>query len=227
MSAAAGTCWAEPSSHARLARMEVPRRAALRTFGCCVNWAFLVSRQCTQCPALQAKNDEPDRPLIVIDDFSCTGAQFDHYWTAPFDSNSGGRILPGSLSGPIVFAPLFAAWLAGPRLRPHTNVTFKPVHTVSGILRDSAIAPHRTRIREISLALGAVDSAGTETNDWKGFGGLSHAIAVGGTIPDSCLPIFYLEANGWIPLRARRVRGQLGSACEPRNARVECAVVLR
>lgn len=155
-------------------------------------------------PALQAKETHPDRALIVIDDFSCTGAQFDHYWVAPFESQSGRTVLPGALTGPIVFSPLFAAWLAGPRLKAHSNVSFNPVHTVSGVLNDPSVAPHRARIREISLNLGAVDSAGKDTRDWKGFGGLSHAIAVGGTIPDSCLPILYMETNGWIPLKARR-----------------------
>lgn len=155
-------------------------------------------------PALLAKEDDPTRPLIIIDDFSCTGAQFDHYWATPIDDGAGGHVVPSLLNGAVVFAPLFAAWLARSRVTQYTNVAFQPVHVVGGVLNAPTVAPHRRRIREISLQLGAVDSAGASTVDWKGFGGLAHAIAVGGTIPDSCLPIFYLEAQGWTPLKRRR-----------------------
>lgn len=154
--------------------------------------------------AILAKAEQPDRPLVVVDDFSCTGAQFDHYWRTQRRDTRGAELRPEELAPPIFFCPLFATWMAQRRMAAFKNVQFRPVHEVTGILNLPDVKAHRNRLRALSLSLGAVDSNGKSTEDWKGFGALSHAVAVGGTIPDSCLPIFYMESDTWTALKKRR-----------------------
>jgi hypothetical protein len=154
-------------------------------------------------------------PIVFVDDFVGSGEQFIKTWqrpiTVPGSTLSFERISSARLTD-AYYCPLVCTQYGYDRItRNCPDVRLRPAHILSqkyGALDpDSFIWPSHLKDTSRDFLLSASRRAGIPesggVDDWRGFHQLSLSIALGDSIPDATLPIFYWEQNGWRPLRRR------------------------
>lgn len=185
------------------------------------------ARQVLQIPEERIKSPEAvldllfrsgPSPVVFVDDFVGTGNQFIHTWFRTYDvpsARSASFFRFALVRGAQFFyCPIFCTQFGFDELqRRCRDVTLSPAHILSP--RYSAIAPDSLLwtdnlrpyasqfLEAVSKRAGIPDTGGTTPNDWRGFGKLGLALALGGSVPDATLPILYWEQNGWRPLIRR------------------------
>lgn len=159
------------------------------------------------------------RPVIFVDDFVGSGKQFIQTWRRPINTvgrarTSFERIAPLIRGARFFYCPLICTEIGYQRIRDTCpEVVLNPAHILSrrysALDPDSIIWPEDLKptavefIRRASARAGIPDKNGG-VNDWRGFNKLGLALAIGDSVPDATMPIFYWEQNGWKPLIRRR-----------------------
>jgi hypothetical protein len=152
-------------------------------------------------------------PILFVDDFVGSGNQFVETWrrtvsisgiTASFEKIAA--VSPASF----YYCPVICTEYGYSRLRHDCpTVILQPAHILtrrySALAPDSFIWPARLQATSVDFLQRASSRAGIpdtggNVNDWRGFHQLGLALAIGDSVPDATLPIFYWEENGWKPL---------------------------
>ena len=155
-------------------------------------------------------------PIVFVDDFVGTGHQFATTWQREVPSL--GKVsfkTSGVAPGSCFYCPLFCTEKGNTTLAGFCpEVILSPVHLLSSrfsaLAGDSLIWPPKYQttafdfLQQASKRAGIPDSGGSQPDDWQGFGKLGLTLALGDSVPDATLPIFYWEKNGWKPLVRRR-----------------------
>lgn len=164
--------------------------------------------------AVLAMLAQPDRPVVFVDDFVGSGAQFLRTWRRLHPTPMGPRSI-GSLGHgrSVHYCNVMMTEYGRDRLsleapavklvtgnlipRSHNFACFGSAMWPTGLnLRGAALA------RRIGGQLGFDRSDGS-LRDWRGFHRLGLGIALEDSVPDANLPLFFSEANGWRPLVLR------------------------
>ena len=155
-------------------------------------------------------------PVLFVDDFVGSGNQFLQTWqrAVSISGSSGSFARIASVStATFYYCPVICTEYGYSRITSHCpSVVLQPAHVISHryntLAPDSFIWPAHLLptaadfLKNASLRAGIPDSGGN-VDDWRGFHKLGLALALGDTIPDASLPIFYWEDNGWTPLIRR------------------------
>lgn len=157
------------------------------------------------------------RPVLFVDDFVGSGNQFKSTWERRRTLQGGvhtsfAQLAPAASSN-FYFCPLFCTTLGLQSIRRYCpEVTVLPLHVIDRD-RDGALGPQsqlwpdslrptaESFVEQASLRAGIPLSG---PKGWRGFAGLGLAMAFEHSVPDATLPLFYWDANGWIPLLRRR-----------------------
>lgn len=164
--------------------------------------------------AAAAMIEEPDRPIVFVDDFVGSGAQFLRTWRRVHPTALGPRSIAslphrGSIHYCNVMMTEYGrdrlvAGAAGVSLVTGNLIPRSHNYACLG----SAMWPRGLAIRGAALArrignqLGFTESDGS-LRDWRGFHRLGLGIALEDSVPDANLPLFFSNANGWRPLVLR------------------------
>lgn len=155
-------------------------------------------------------------PILFVDDFVGSGNQFLETWrravSVAGSTTSFERI--STVSGStFYYCPLFCTQYGYERLQNQCPaVILRPAHVItdrySALSPESFIWPAHLQTTAVDFLGVASSRAGIPDNDgnvddWRGFHKLGLAIAIGDSVPDATLPIFYWEENGWTPLIRR------------------------
>lgn len=159
------------------------------------------------------------RPIVFVDDFVGSGSQFIQTWRRLINVAGRGRtsferIAPLIRGAKFFYCPLICTEIGYQRIRDMCpEVVLHPAHMLSSrssaLDADSIIWPENLKptavefLRKASSRGGIPDTNGG-VNDWRGFNKLGLALAIGDSVPDATMPIFYWEKNGWKPLIRRR-----------------------
>lgn len=164
--------------------------------------------------AIEAMLAEPDRPVVFVDDFVGSGAQFLRTWRRTHPTSLGPRsIATLGHRGTVHYCNVMMTEYGRDRLRreaptvqlvtgnliprSHNFVCFGSAMWPSGLnLRGAALT------KRIGARLGYDRSDGS-LRDWRGFHRLGLGVALEDSVPDANLPLFFSDANGWRPLVRR------------------------
>ncbi len=155
-------------------------------------------------------------PVLFVDDFVGSGDQFIATWHRPVSiagSTSSFEKLSSVAGARFYYCPLLCTQHGYSEIRTRCPVVvLQPAHLIderySALSPDSVIWPPNLRptavdfLRTASSRAGIPDNGG-QVNDWRGFHMLGLAMAIGDSVPDATLPIFYWETMGWKPLIRR------------------------
>lgn len=162
-----------------------------------------------QADCIRLLIDKGPRPVIFVDDFVGSGAQFITTWERVISIN-GSSISYKDLSSvhgsKFYYCPIMCTEYGYNRIQNKCpEVVLFPVHVLprrySALVDDSIVWPEHLRSTGREFLEKASKRAGII--DWQGFYRLGLAIAIGNSVPDATLPIFYFENNGWKPLIRR------------------------
>ena len=155
------------------------------------------------------------RPVVFVDDFVGSGNQFIETWERKVKLNDGTLMTFKDISctrgSQFYYCPLLCTEYGYSRLQKRCpEVIINPAHILSekySALRED-FWPERLRKSAIDFLIAASRRAGIPdngggVNDWRGFHKLGLAVAIGDSVPDATLPLFYWIKNGWKPLIKR------------------------
>jgi len=157
-------------------------------------------------------------PVLFVDDFVGSGTQFVSTWRRQVDVSPDSGVsferLATLRGAEFYYCPLICTTYGYDNLKQACpSVHVSPAHVVSerysALAPDSIIWPSHLRstavdfLRRASERAGIPDTDGN-VNDWRGFRKLGLALALGDSVPDATLPIFYWEENEWKPLIRRK-----------------------
>lgn len=155
-------------------------------------------------------------PVLFVDDFVGSGNQMIETWQRSYTigglATSFERV--GSVSSStFYYCPVICTEKGSDRLRHACpQVLLQPAHIITD--RYNAVAPNSFFwpshlwpaalgfLQTASARAGIPDNDGN-VNDWRGFHKLGLALAIGDSVPDATLPIFYWEEKDWTPLIRR------------------------
>jgi hypothetical protein len=168
--------------------------------------------------ALRLAMEDPDRPIVFVDDFVGSGEQFRGTWLRRYRRLSA----TGSFSKLSRDYPHRAIYYCNaimthqgygrissrfPRVTLSTgNIIperYSFAHERSDMWPSDVRVEGISFIESASKSIGFLDTGGDE-DDWRGFHELGLGLAFEHSTPDATLPIFFHEASGWIPLVRRR-----------------------
>jgi hypothetical protein len=149
-------------------------------------------------------------PIIFVDDFVGSGEQFVKTWQRSVSvagTTSSFERIAQIRGADFYYCPLLCTGYGHDRInRECPTVIVNPAHLLSdrysALNPDSIIWPEHLRstatdfLRSASLRAGIQDTNGG-SNDWRGFHKLGLSVALGNSVPDASLPIFYWEKNGY------------------------------
>jgi hypothetical protein len=150
-------------------------------------------------------------PVVFVDDFVGSGNQFITTWQRQVRLPTGSYVsferLCAIQGAAFYYCPLLCTEYGYQRLRAACSaVQINPAHILShrysALATDSVIWPPHLQPTAVNFVREASSRAGI--SDWQGFHGLGLAVALGDTVPDATLPIFYSKENGWRPLMERK-----------------------
>lgn len=160
--------------------------------------------------ALQYLFDNGPQPIVFVDDFVGSGDQFVTTWFRDIKLRDGSirsfdRLSQVSGSS-FYYCPLFVSSPGREAIeRECPRVVLSPAHFLSerysALSNESIVWPDYLR----ASAQGFLETASLRAGlySWKGYCDQALTLAFEHGVPDATLPIFYHEANGWIPLVKR------------------------
>lgn len=169
----------------------------------------------SQEECLRTLVDSGPRPVIFVDDFVGSGNQFIETWERRIKLSESLLIDYKDISSThgtqFFYCPLLCTQRGFERIqRECPSVILSPGHILT--LKYSALNrdfwPERLRdmsedfLRKASQRAGIPDNNGN-VDDWRGFHKLGLSVALGDSVPDATLPLFYWQKNGWQPLLKR------------------------
>ena len=158
-------------------------------------------------------------PIVFVDDFVGSGEQFTKTLERPsrlsgVHGNSIASLLQAHPDQTVYYCNVTMTQKGKERI----NLDYPKIALASGnvlgweyswVSKNSEMWPTEQRndgiamIEEYSKRIGYIDDSGSK-KDWRGFHCLGLGIAFEHSTPDSTLPIFFSENNGWKPLVTRR-----------------------
>lgn len=170
-----------------------------------------------QIKCLQTLVNGSTNPVVFVDDFVGSGEQFLATWRRKVELNPSGSISFSDISSArrsrFFYCPIICTEPGYLRLQQECpEIILSPAHILSkkysAIENDSVIWPDHLKQSAYDFLFNASVRAGIKdthggVDDWRGFNKLGLAIALGDSVPDATLPIFYWEKNGWKPLIRR------------------------
>lgn len=149
--------------------------------------------------------------VVIVDDFAGTGAQFTEGWNRNYDLPDGTRVSYSELAkngADIYFCPALCTSTALKTISelpdpPKVSVAHVLSERMSVLHADSDVMPAYLRDQVQSVVLAATARSGS-TEEALGWGGLGLAVGFEHNTPDTTLPIFYCEDEGWYPIVTRR-----------------------
>jgi hypothetical protein len=150
-------------------------------------------------------------PVVFVDDFVGSGNQFLTTWLRQVQLTTGSfasfERLAALQRTTFYYCPILCTEYGHERLSASCPaVHLSPAHVLSrrysALAADSILWPPNLQPTAINFVRQASLRAGI--TDWQGFHALGLAVALGDTIPDSTLPLFYWSHNDWRPLMERR-----------------------
>lgn len=160
--------------------------------------------------ALELLERDRNLPVVFLDDFVGSGKQFEKTWARPYTgAGDSFASLASQASTPIWYVPLLATQYGLNRLGPLApGAKICPAHTItdrySALSDVSLIWPVHLVNEGRDFVESSSQRAGYPSSECWGFHRLGLCIGIIDSIPDSSLPLFYSERNGWRPLIARR-----------------------
>jgi hypothetical protein len=155
-------------------------------------------------------------PVLFVDDFVGSGSQFLRTWDRPVPiagSTSSFEKVSSVAGASFYYCPLLCTQHGYSNITSRCpTVVLQPAHVIterySALSPDSYIWPLDLQPTAVDFLRTASSKAGIpanggKVNDWRGFHMLGLAIAMGDSVPDATLPLFYWEKNGWKPLIRR------------------------
>lgn len=155
------------------------------------------------------------RPVVFVDDFVGSGSQFATTWYRPWLLDDGSersfQQVAQSISTTFAYCPLVCTTYGQNTINLECpEVLLTPAHLLSEqynlLSPECHLWPENLRggaeafVRSASERAGIVSGA----DSWRGFADLGLGLALGDSVPDATLPIFYWDKNGWIPLVRKR-----------------------
>jgi len=166
--------------------------------------------------ALAARLNDPNRPLLFLDDFAGSGHQFCETWTREYTVGAHrSSFMAAGGSGLVGYLPILCSYLAVDTIAHDApTVTLLPGPILGeeySVFHDKSLIWPSEEIRnrsvgvlyEASRRAGIPLGDGSDPDDWCGYRDLGLAVAIDDTIPDACLTLLYWNANGWRPLFRR------------------------
>lgn len=164
--------------------------------------------------ALSALLQKPDSPVMIVDDFVGSGNQMIETWHRSYISTAG---QPDTFAGAVqngasvYFVPIVATQYGLEEVKSKcSGLTISPAHVLddrySLTAPDSVLWPDDLKSDALSFLYNASRRAGIVDEcefGWRGFHDLALALAFHHSVPDSTLPLFFWNRNGWKPLIAR------------------------
>lgn len=150
-------------------------------------------------------------PVVIVDDFSGTGSQFLEGWNRGYTLEDGSKVSYAELSkngAEIYFCP---AVCTSEALGVIEDLPHPPKVSAAHILSDrmsvvhpdSEIIPEYIRDQVPEVVRAATERSGTAEKSF-GWGDMGLAIGFEHNTPDTTLPIFYCEEDGWNKIVTRR-----------------------
>lgn len=167
--------------------------------------------------ALRALVEGSDKPILFVDDFVGSGAQFVATWQRPYDVGMTGHLsferFASWKGGTYYYCPAICTSHGAKQIASYCPaVQVSPGNMLgrrySAIEPDSNVWPDKLRPTGAAFIEAASRRAGIPStdggrNDWRGFNKLGLCVGFNHSVPDATLPIFYWEKNGWVPLLKR------------------------
>lgn len=150
-------------------------------------------------------------PVIFVDDFVGSGDQFIHTWHRPVNLSKGYTQTFEAIAAlgvaDFYYIPVVATQYGLSEIADSCNrINVLPAHVLppeySALHPNSVLWPDHLRptaydfIKSVSERACIPDTDGNE-DDWRGFHKLGLALAFNHSVPDSTLPLFTWEMNGW------------------------------
>jgi hypothetical protein len=159
----------------------------------------------------------PDRPVLFVDDFVGSGQQFIATWRRQYTIGPGASASFQQLaarrnrSGFYYCTAVATEYGLDEIKKECPGVVLSPGNLLTDrygcFAKDSLIWPEGTQQASVEIVRKASERAGIlatgGTIDWRGFHGLGLCLAFGHKTPDSTIPLFYWDQNGWQPLVRR------------------------
>jgi hypothetical protein len=162
--------------------------------------------------ALRLIIEKGPRPVVFVDDFVGSGSQFIKTWRHNHEGLKAAFsvVAPLLQSAAFFYIPIVATEAGISAIHEAApEVLVKPANTLSArysaLAVDSLIWPVRLRptalnfVRNASMRAGIPDVGGQE-HDWRGQNKAGLCLAIGDSVPDATLPLFYWTENDWKPL---------------------------
>lgn len=164
--------------------------------------------------ALRALLDNPQCPVLFVDDFVGGGSQMSATWLRPYPIGTGQSstfAAAAQYGSYIVYTPLVATThgldvlalnCPGLKVRPAHSLDARYSLTApDSVLWPDALRPSATAVLfEASKRAGIVEEC---KYGWKGFQELALALAFWHSVPDATLPLLFWDRRGWAPLIRR------------------------
>ncbi|SDQ29846.1 hypothetical protein SAMN05428982_0522 [Pseudoxanthomonas sp. CF385] len=163
--------------------------------------------------ALRVMAVEPDRPVLLLDDFIGSGDQVTSAWTHHRDvwpgETSTYRDVVAQHNSTIVYCPLVSTFEGSEVVRRECpSLLLMPAHELDArenfVHEDSLFWPPGMRDSGIEFIRAASARAGIPDSECFGYKGQALALAFEHGVPDATLPIFWHESENWQPLIRRR-----------------------
>lgn len=153
-------------------------------------------------------------PVVFVDDFVGSGDQFVHTWHRQVTLSAGYAQTFSAIAALGVanfyYIPVLATRYGLKEIEDSCKgIKVLPAHVLppeySALHPNSVLWPEHLRstafefVKTVSERACIPDTDGNE-DDWRGFHKLGLALAFNHSVPDSTLPIFTWELNGWQPL---------------------------
>lgn len=167
--------------------------------------------------AIVELSDDPDRPLVFVDDFVGSGQQFSRTWMRRYRRQAMRKSIRSmQRDNPRLRIYYCNAVMTERGLsfisRRYPRVTLSSgniypeaysfVDAASEMWPTDSLSEGVDFLERSSKALGYQDTDGDE-DDWRGFHKLGLGLAFDHSTPDATLPLFFHDADGWIPLVRR------------------------
>jgi hypothetical protein len=167
--------------------------------------------------ALRSLVEGSQKPILFVDDFVGSGAQFVATWRRPYDVGMVGHMsferFANWKGGAYYYCPAICTALGTREISNYCpTVQLSPGNMLgrrySAVEPDSVVWPENLLPTGASFIETASRRAGIPAtdggrNDWRGFNKLGLCVGFNHSVPDATLPLFYWEKNGWIPLLRR------------------------
>ena len=165
--------------------------------------------------ALGIHIENPERPILLVDDFVGSGNQMRNTWNREYELASGIYNSFKSVSdrgAQIFYIPVISTEFGLNELKNDcTGLHVRTTHVLDSryslTASDSILWPKNLQTGAVEFLRKVSERAGIlEGSDvpWDGFHQLALSVSFFHSVPDATIPLYYWEKPGWTPLLRRR-----------------------